>query len=207
MTRSIQQLLTALALVVALPFLVGEAWGQPQTQLQKGHRFAGAIASVSEGSFVLTGRGGQSVTIHITSTTRLLRRQQATLADIQTGDAVRIIATKAPDGSLTARAVQDIGPGPQTQARSGGEVGETESGKVLVAGSVTGNPSGGVLTVASPDGQTTSVKVSQTTRISRLMTVPASSLTSGTHVLVEGSSNADGSVTATAIFVKGTRTK
>lgn len=209
MTRSVQQILSALALIVTVPFLVGEAWGKTQTQPQKPqfHRFTGAIASVSDGSFVLTQRGGQSVTVHMTPATRLFRRQQATLADIQAGDAVRIIATKAPDGTLTARAVQDMGPGSQAQARRGEEAGETRSGKVLVAGSVTGNPGRGVLTIASPDGQTTSVNVPETSRISRLVSAPASSLTSGTHVLVEGSSNADGSVTATVIVVAGTRTK
>jgi hypothetical protein len=208
-TRSVQQMLYALALIVTVPFLMGEAWGQTQTQPQTPqlHHVAGAIASVSDGSFVLTERGGQSVTVHMTSTTRLLRRQQATLADIKAGDAVRIIATKAPDGTLTARAVQDIGPGSQTQARRGEEAGETRSGKILVSGSVTGSPSGGVLTVASPDGKTTSVSVPQTARISRLVMAEAGSLTSGLRVLVEGSSNADGSVTATVIFVGGTQSK
>jgi hypothetical protein len=208
-THKIGRALTGLALIVTLPLVAAAAWGQEQDRPARPHGrpLAGAIVSVSENSFVLTGRGGQSVTVQITPDTRIIGRRQAALADIQTGDAVRIVARKAADGSLTARIVQDVGSGSQAPVHRGGGVWETRSGTVVIGGSVTGSSTGGVLTVASPDGKTTPVTVPNTARISRLVTIEAGSLTPGTHVFVRGATNADGSVTASVVFVAGAKRK
>ena len=216
MTHISRHILAGFALLIALPFGVTDAWAQsqpqpqPRPQTQPGdrpHGLFGSIASVSDGSFALTDRGGRSVTVHTTGSTHIISRQQATLADVHTGDTVRVIAMKAPDGTLTARSVQDVTSGPQTAAQAPQRAWQSRSGMMMIAGSVTGIPGAGTLMVTSPDGQKTPVTVPSNARVSRLVSIPISNLTVGTHVLVRGTSNADGSVRASIVFVSGTATK
>jgi hypothetical protein len=215
LTHISRRLFASFILLIALPFVATGAWAQSQPQPQPGphtqpgdrpHGLFGSIASVSDGSFALTDRGGRSVTVHTTGSTRIIGRQQVTLADIHTGDAVRVIATKAPDGTFTARSVQDVTSGPQTVAQGPGGTGQSRSG-MMIAGSVAGIPGAGKLMVASPNGQQTPVTVPSTARVSRLVSIPISNLTVGARVLVRGTSNADGSVTASVVLVEGTATK
>jgi hypothetical protein len=216
LTHISRHVLAGFALLIALPFVVTGAWAQsqpqpqPRPQTQPGdrpHGLFGSVASVSDGSFALTDRGGRSVTVHTTGSTRILSRQQATLADIHTGDTVRVVATKAQDGTLTARSVQDVPSGPQTAAQGRGGVWQSRSGTMMIGGNVTGISGSGTLTVTSPNGQKTPVTVPSTARVSRLVSMPVSNLTVGTRVLVRGTPNADGSVTALVVFVAGTATK
>src|SRR5438034_4520786 len=97
--HSLQQRLFGFALIGTLLLSTVTAWGQtqapPQTKQTRGGRLFGTIASISDGSLVLTTRRGQSVTVHMSSTTRILGHKEATLADIQSGDLVRVTATKA----------------------------------------------------------------------------------------------------------------
>jgi hypothetical protein len=203
-------------MIIVLPIVATGAWAQsqpqpqPRPQTQPGdrpHGLFGSVASVSNGSFALTDRGGRSVTVHTTGSTHIISRQQATLADVHTGDTVRVMAMKAPDGTLTARSVQDVTSGPQVAAQGRGEARQSRSGMMMIAGTVTGTPGAGTLTVTSPNGQQTPVMVPSTARVSRLVSIPISNLTVGTRVMVRGTSNADGSVTAAVVFVAGTTTK
>jgi Domain of unknown function (DUF5666) len=212
----VRRILTGFVLLFAVPSVVTGAWAQSQPQPQplpqvqpgpRPHRLFGSIASVSGGSFALTDRGGHSVTVHTTASTRILSREQATLADIHPGDTVRIVATKASDGTLTARSVQDVTSGPQTGAQDRGGIWQSRSGMMMIGGSVTGLSGSGTLTVTSPNGQKTPVMVPSTARLSRLAPMPVSNLKVGTRVLVRGMSNPDGSVTASAVFVAGTASK
>jgi hypothetical protein len=210
-TRTIRQLVSSFALIATLPLSMGAAWAQqPQPQTPPTNRpyhLGGSIASVSDGTFVLTARDGRSVTVRTTASTRIVGRQPATLADIRAGDSVRVFATKAADGTLTARAVQDVPSGLQTSTAPRGAVQQSRGDAVMVAGTVAGSPTAGSLTITSPNNQNSSVAVPATARVSRLVAVPISGLTAGARVMVQGTSNADGSVTASVVFVAGTAGK
>lgn len=208
MRRTIRQALGSFSLIATLA-LSTAAWAQqPPAQVAPGdrpHHLGGSIASVSDGSFVLTGRDGRPVTVRTTTSTRIVGRQPATLADIHAGDMVRVVATKAADGTLTAQAVQDVPAGFLTTTQPRGGVRQGRGGAVMVAGTVAGSPTAGPLTIASPNGQSTSVAIPSAARVSRMVSMPISSLTAGARVMVQGTSNADGSVTAAVVFVAGTR--
>lgn len=209
MTRTRRPILISLALTAALMLSMAAAWAQPQPpqpQAPAGNRprpLVGSIASVSAGGFVLTTRDGRAVTVRTTASTRILGRQPAALTDIHTGDRVRILATKSADGSLTARAVQDIPSALQIPTRDRGGVRQGRGDTVMIAGTVTGIPTAGTVTVGASGGQSTSVSVPSTARVSRLVSVPISTLAAGARVMVQGTPNADGSVTASLVFAPG----
>lgn len=210
MTRTIRQALVSFALLAALSLSVAAVWAQPQPQTPPGNRpgrVGGSIASVSDTAFVLTARDGRSVTVRTTASTRFVGPQPATPADIHAGDRVRVIATKAADGTLTARAVQDVPSELQPTAQNRGGVLQGGDDMVMVAGTVAGSPTAGTLTIATPNGQNTSVVIPSTARVSRVASVSRSSLTAGARVMVQGTPNADGSVTASVVFVMGPRGK
>jgi Domain of unknown function (DUF5666) len=208
--RTIRQVLVSVALIAAVSLVTAAAWAQPQPQSPPGDRprpLAGSIASVSDNAFVLTTRDGRSVTVRTTASTRIIGPQPATLADIHTGDRVRILATKAADGKLTAKAVQDIPAALQSATPTRGGVRQGRDDTVMIGGTVMGNPSGGTLTVDSSTGQNTSVAVPSTARVSRLVAVPRTTLAAGARVMVQGTPNADGSVTASTVFMAGAQGK
>ena len=210
MTRRTQQVLVSFALLAALSLAAAAAWAQPQPQAPPGNRprpLAGAIASVSDNAFVLTTRDGRSVTVRTTDSTRIVGRQTATLADIHAGDRIRIVATKAADGRLTAQVVQDIPAALLTTMPNPGSVWRTRGDMVMLGGTVMANPAAGALAIETPNGQSTSVTIPSTARLSRMASVPRSALAAGARVLVAGTPNADGSVTASTVFVPGPQGK
>ena len=210
MIRTTRQGLVSFTLLAGLSLVAAAAWAQPQPQSPPGNRprpLAGAIASVSDNAFVLTTRDGRSVTVRTTASTRIVGRQPATLADIHAGDRVRILATKAADGRLTAQAVQDVPAALLTTAQKPGGVWRTRGDTVMLGGTVTGNPTAGTLAIDSPNGQSTSVAIPSTARLSRMVPVPRSTLAAGARVVVQGTPNADGSVSASTVFVAGPQGK
>jgi Domain of unknown function (DUF5666) len=212
--RMTRQVLVSFALIAVLSLSLAAAWAQSQPQPSqpqstpgsRANGLGGTIASVSDGAFVLTTRDGRSVTVRTTASTRIVSPQPATLADIHPGDRVRILATKTADGSLTARAVQDLPSSLQTttQYRGGAWQGRDA---VMIAGTVTGNPTAGALVIASSNGQSTSVAIPSTARVSRLVSMPVGTLAAGARAMVQGTPNADGSVTASVVFLAGPRGK
>jgi hypothetical protein len=212
-THRTARMLIGLVLFLTLPFLAANAWGQPQTQpgtqpqRPMHQRLGGTIASVSGTSFVLTARGGRTVTVQTTPTTRIISRQPAALTDLHAGDTVRVVATGTGNGAYTARAVQDVTGGTSMSPRNGGGLWESGSGTVMIGGTLAGTPTGGTMTVATPVGRSITVTVPTSARISRLTSMPVSSLAPGMRVGVQGTPNADGSVTATAVFVVGRAAK
>ncbi len=165
----------------------------------------GTIASVTNGTLVLTTWTGRSVALQTTAATRVLSRQQVGPADLRTGDLVRLIATKAADGTLSARTLNDIpaslvrapagrpgaAPLPGTAPRGIGLRGRGEAwglwagprGTVVIAGRLTAVRSGAV-SIALPAGAPLSVAVPPAARITRLISLPLSGLAPGTHVIV-----------------------
>jgi Domain of unknown function (DUF5666) len=175
---------------------------QPAQQAQPRHRLFGAITSVSAGTVVVTGRDGKPVTVRVTSDTRIYERAAAHLAEIHSGDKVRIVARKAQDGSLTALAVEDTPSDLAIGGRSRSGVREMPSGKVFISGAVVsvGETS---LSVASASGSSTTVAVSSNARIQRLTALSPAGLSTGMRLVVQGTGNPDGSLTASVILVAG----
>lgn len=213
MTHRAARTFIGLVVLLALPFLALGAWGQPQTQpgsRPKGtrhQRLGGTIASVSGTTFVLTARGGRTVTVQTTSTTRIVGRQRAALTDLHAGDTVRIMATSAGQGTYTARAIQDLAGDATTPAQGRGGLWESGAGMIMIGGTIVRSPAGGSLRVATPVGQTVTVSIPASVRISRLISMSVSSLSAGMRVAVLGTPNADGSVNATTVFVAGNASK
>ena|GEM_PF-3430351 len=170
------------------------------TQQHRGNRVSGTIQSVSAGSFVVTGRDGKAYTVKTTAATKVLTQSAARLSDVKAGDMVRVMATKAQDGSLTAVAVQDTPASLGYSAPGRGGVRDTNSGRVFVSGSVA-RVSGTSLSVASTGGAATTVAVPASAKISRMTTAPLTSLIAGAHVAASGTLNADGSLSAATIMV------
>ncbi len=175
---------------------------QPPAQgaQHRGNRVFGTIQSISNGSFVVTGRDGKAYTVKTAAATKVLTAAPVHLADIKAGDLVRVVAQKASDGTLTAQAVQAAPAGLGQAGPARGGVRDTGSGRVFVAGSVVG-VSGSSLSVASSGGAATAVAVPASARISKLTTVPMTSLAAGARVAAIGTLNADGSFSATTIMV------
>lgn len=212
MARMTRQVLVSFGLIAALALATAAVWAQTQPQSPQGNRprpLGGSIASVSNNGFVLTTRDGRTVTVRTTPSTRIIGRQPATFADIHSGDRVRILATKGANGALTAQAVQDIPAALQAQDadRMRGGIRSGRGDRVMIAGTVTGNPAAGNLTVDTSTGQSTSVAVPSNAQVSRMAAVPASSLTTGARVMVQGTPNADGSVKASTVFMVGQQAK
>lgn len=170
------------------------------TPQHRGNRVFGTIQSVSAGSFVVTGRDGKTYTVKTTAATKVVTRTAARLNDVKAGDMVRVVATKAQDGSLTAVAVRDVPAGLGYAASGRGGVRETNSGRVFVSGSVA-SVGGATLSVASTGGAATTVGVPASAKISRTTAVPLASLAAGAHVAAMGTLNPDGSLSATTIMV------
>jgi len=225
-SRSMQ--IVGATLLAMLVLVGGQGWAQtpppqphPQTgapqrngHVRSGHGrpVIGTVASVSGSSIVVTTWSGHSVTVQTTSTTRVLSRQQAKPTDLQSGDRVRILATKASNNTVVALRLSDT---PAALAPTGGR-GRTDgagpsrgglwSGRgnmVMIAGTLTGAATGGGVTVTMPAGPPLSVAVPSTARLSRLVSLPITGLTVGTHVAVMGTPAASGGITATTIYVPG----
>ena len=175
---------------------------QPPSQntQHRGNRVFGTIQSVSAGSFVVTGRDGKAYTVKTTAATKVLTQSAARLSDVKAGDMVRVMATKAQDGSLTAVTVQAVPASLGYSAPGRGGVRDSNSGRVFVSGSVA-SVSGTSLSVASTGGAATTVAVPASAKISRMTTAPRTSLVAGAHVSASGTLNADGSFSATSIMV------
>jgi hypothetical protein len=195
------------AVLLAGTLAVSAAYGQGQpgqpiqpSQQNRRHLVRGTITSVAQGAIVVTGRDGKAVTVKTAPTTRIVGRASGTLQDVKAGDRVRVLANKAQDGSLTAERLEDI---PASLRLPGGGRGgqrELQSGKVIVAGSVVGLQ-GNVLSVAGANAAVTAVTIPQGVQVQRLTALPLTSLAQGTRVALQGTDNADGSVTAAFIMV------
>ncbi|HYM70316.1 MAG TPA: DUF5666 domain-containing protein [bacterium] len=179
---------------------------QPNAQqpaLQRGTHprpVIGTITSASAGTITVAGRDGTAVMVKTTSTTRVIGRASAALTNVKAGDAVHVLADKTQDGSLTATAVEDVPAGLGVPMHGKGGQSQTRSGRTLVSGTVAEVRSG-TLSVSAADGSLTAVAVPQTARIGTLVALSPDNLVTGARVMVQGTRNSDGSVTATLIMV------
>jgi hypothetical protein len=175
---------------------------QPPQQAHPRHGLFGTITSVVAGELTVTGRDGKPITVKVTSDTKIVERVSSHLTDVRAGDRVQVLAQKAQDGSLTAVAMLDSPADLATEGtRSGTRI--LRSGKVFVNGSVV-SVSAASLSVAAGSGAATNVAVPPTARVQRLSALSATSLSAGMRVAVRGTTNPDGSFTASVITVAPT---
>jgi hypothetical protein len=188
-------------LVVALAFAVIPAGAQQSpSSPAKASRIFGTISTASPGAIVVTGRDGKAVTVKTSAGTKILGSTTGTFAQIAIGDSIRVVADAAPDGTLTATAVQDVPKTLGLPARGRGGERQTPNGKTLVTGTVA-QVRGGAVSIAGTDGSATTVAVPQTAKIERIATLASNSLAVGTRVLVQGTPNQDGSLNALIVMV------
>jgi hypothetical protein len=190
--------------LVGLAFIMftGIALVTTKTSAAPAHRVLGTIASVSADTIVVTGRDGKPVAVKTNSETRIVGRAPGRFEDIKNGDVVTVLANKAQDGSLTAVMVQDAPSGLQVGAQGRDGQRELKSGKVLVRGSVVGTQ-GNTLSITSMDAVVTAVTVPQDAQVRRITPLAIGSLTPGARVVLQGTDNPDGSVTAIFILIGG----
>jgi Domain of unknown function (DUF5666) len=202
MAKERRQMCTARRVVLAFTLLIGIAMAPTSASAAPAHRVRGTIASVSADTIVVTGSDGKPVTVKTSPGTRIIGQTLGRFEDIKTGDLVRVVASKAQDGSLTALEVRDVPSGLQINTRGRGGQKELKSGKVLVSGSVV-STRGNTLSVTSTDAVVTTVTVPQGAQIQRVTQLPTGSLAPGARVALQGTDNPDGTVTAVLIMVGG----
>ena len=198
------RLATLGTLVVALALGAAPAGAQQPAgpTSVEGSRVFGTISTTSPGTIVVTGRDGKPVTVKTTAGTKIVGRSQGSVTQIAVGDAVRVVADEAQDGTLTATEVQDVPASVGLPSHGRGGTRQTQDGKTLVSGTVA-QVRAGALSIASPDGGATTVTVPPAARIERITTLPSSSLAVGARVLVQGTPNQDGTVNALVVTVDG----
>lgn len=122
--------LVAAAPAVALADNPGQSHGQSSTHANGGHSKShftanGKVTAVGTDSFTMHVKGGSKdlhgtdVTVTVTDTTKMRRNgAKATVADLQVGDRVNAVGSRAADGTLTARHVNAHGPDAPAPAAS-----------------------------------------------------------------------------------------
>jgi len=156
---------------------------------------------------VTTPSGGQVVQVRTSTDTRMIGGRAANPDDIAAGDRVRIVATKAADGSLTASAVVIApaqGLGQRYGQRPEGNRPRGDASRTFAAGTVVtsvNGPQGRTVTVKQQDNTTVSAVIPSNARVRRLVSVALTDLKPGMRVRAVGSSNPDGSLTAVGLMV------
>jgi hypothetical protein len=140
------------------------------------------VTGVSNNTITATGRGGQTVTITVTGNTKYTEAGvPAQLSDVTKGAHIAVQGTRS-GTTITATSIIIVLP--------------TASG-------VVSNLSGNSFTLTGFNGATHTIHVSGSTRYQRAgATVPASTLTNGAAVIVEGTQNSDGSLNAVRITIQ-----
>lgn len=169
----------------------------------------GTIAAITGSVITVTTPSGGQVQVRTSTDTRIIGRRAAKPDDIAAGDRVRIMATKAADGSLTASAVviapaQVQGLAPRYGQRQQGNPPRGDASRTFAAGTVmtsVNGPHGRTVTVKQQDNTTVSAVVPSDARVRRLVSVALTDLKPGMRVRAVGSSNPDGSLTAAGLMV------
>lgn len=163
----------------------------------------GTIDAVGAGMLTLTSAAGARVQIKTTAETFLLDRVQAKLEDIKVGDFIAVTARKESNGSLTAQSITIFAPALRGRVREGQW--PMDTGNIMTNAVVTeyvSRVSGRTISLAITGG-TPTIAVAPGAEVHRLVLITLHDLRAGMHATVRGSTNADGSVTATSVTVEG----
>ncbi len=164
----------------------------------------GTVTAVTSTTLTLTAADGSAKTATLPKGVLVLERTSATLADIATGDAMGVTAHRAEGGMLTATEINIFSAELWKVVRKG-QFPMQQPGQIMTNALVTAyapKTNGHTLSMKYGSLDTT-IDVPDDAVIHRLVTVDLSSVKQGMHVLVRGSQNADGSITAAAVSYDG----
>jgi hypothetical protein len=186
-----------------------------------GRRFGGGLvgtlASVSGDTLIVTTASGVKTTVHTSSATTFTQTVDGSINDVKVGDHVLAMGASAGTNHITAQRITDSGTeaatfGTQRQGAPPGAVPPAGTGNGNVPNRTRTRPpgsfaagtvksiSGSTLVVTGTDGTTlTTVDTTSSTTVSVVKTISVQALTTGETVRVQGTTAADGSVTATAV--------
>jgi hypothetical protein len=155
----------------------------------------GTIESVNGAAITVRTRTGQTVDVTETNSTSITKMVSISLERVRKGDSIVASGNLAADGTFVAQRITIVA---NATFVTGSQQGVGRQAGVA-AGTVTGVVRG-TLTLSAPDGTVATVVTSSpSTAISTAAAASRRDLTAGQTVVVRGSPNADGSITATLI--------
>jgi len=175
---------------------------------------SGVIQSRSGSTIAITDRSGSSVQVIVTSSTTVSLAEPASLADVKAGDRITATGTSSGSDKLAATQVSDQGSAKDQSANGGGPQGNRRRGNGGTvpyggqggSGSQTGFATGtvqkvdaGTITVSSFNGRTSTIDTSSSTTFTKQTLGAASDLKVGQTIRATGSTDSNGTVTATRI--------
>ncbi len=165
---------------------------------------SGTIASLAAGQIVLTVKNGSSVTVLTTAATKYEREHQAaaSAADLKTGIKVEAKGTANANGTFAAATIE-------IEDENGAGKPEGAKPKQPKAEGIVSAVSGSRISLSRKDGSTSVVVVSAPTTFAGEHGAAASlaDVKVGSRIDASGTTNADGSLTATQVKVKAPKTQ
>jgi Domain of unknown function (DUF5666) len=165
----------------------------------------GTVTSMTATQITLTAPDGSTKNVTLPPGTLALERQNATLSDIKRGDAMGVTAHRAEDGTMTATII-NIFPAQLYKVVQKGQFPMQQPGQIMtnaVVSAFVAKGSTHALTMKY-GSESFPIVVPEGAEVHRLVPVSLSLVKTGMHILVRGSPNADGSLTAaTVMFDQG----
>jgi hypothetical protein len=152
------------------------------------------VSSFDGTTLVLATRPGGSATVQTSASTAVTKSVSATVSDIVANDTVGVAGPVNADGSYAATTVV-VG----ALGNGGGLGGARRAGTAGTVTAVMAND----LTLTTAQGSTVNVVISGSTVVTKTVSGTLSDLTPNEAVTLTGPQNADGSSTATRIFIGG----
>jgi hypothetical protein len=180
-----------------------------------GRGTVGTLQSVDGQTLTVATRNGNTTTVITSSSTKFAKAVTGALSDIKVGD--RVSARGTADGtSVAAQRITDSGTTnmgfggggfggggqgrrPGGNAPPGSVPNSTRPDNGAFATGTVKSISGSILTVAQNDGTTKTVTTSPSTVVSIVKASSLQDLATGQTVTIQGKTNTDGTVTATAV--------
>jgi hypothetical protein len=200
----------------------------PATDLLQRQGTMGTLDSINGNTLMLTDAQGNQVTINIDDTTTIQKTVTGTIADLQQGDFLTVTGEADASGNIAATTIslrsggQGLPTGtPQTTPTPTGTPGAISTPSrtpgMDSSGNFTGfsngdagrgtmgtltNVNGNTLILTTMQNTQVTVTISDTTTIQKTIDGTAADLTTGESLVVMGSQNTDGSITARSISIQ-----
>ncbi len=167
----------------------------------RGHGARGTITAIDGTTLTVESEDGATVTVTTSDDTRVTEATEGTLADIATGDTVRVMGPEGDDGRVAARAVIEV---PARDEAAEGEAPEGGPGRGRGLVGTVASVDGTSLTVTTAAGETVTVTTDDDTEVAVIAALAVADLEVGDEVGVRAVADddaSDGSVAAQGIMV------